>query len=128
MKLIFYLLLLTFAICLGSTNGYAQNGGNPNPSSIIITITDPFGQIPRTPTNIPIVGYVLNNTINLFFNDDLGQVLIVLEEAIDGVLLSTAVDTSEGFVCIPFSGAPGSYTLTFTLEDGTSYIGRFDIL
>ena len=114
MKHIFYLLLLTFAICLGSTNGYAQNGGNPN--------------IPRTPTNIPIVGYVLNNTINLFFNDDLGQVLIVLEEAIDGVLLSTAVDTSEGFVCIPFSGAPGSYTLTFTLEDGTSYIGRFDIL
>lgn len=128
MKHIFYLLLLTFAICLGSTNGYAQNGGNPNPSSIIITITDPFGQIPRTPTNIPIVGYVLNNTINLFFSGDLGQLLIVLEEAFDGVLLSANVDTAEGYVCIPFSGPSGSYTITFNLENGTSYIGRFEIL
>lgn len=128
MKHIFYLLLLTFAICLGSTNGYAQNGGNPNPSSIIITITDPFGQIPRTPTNIPIVGYVLNNTINLYFSNDIGEMLFVLEESFDGVLFSTVVDTSEGFVCLPFCGIPGSYTISFNLEDDTRYIGRFEIL
>ena len=128
MKHIFYLLSLAFAICLASANGYAQNGGNPNPTSPIIIINAPGGQVPRTPTNVPIVGYVLNNTINLFFSGDLGQMHIVLEEAFDGVLLSAAVDTAEGYVCIPFTGTSGSYTLTFNLEDGTSYIGRFEIL
>lgn len=28
----------------------------------------------------------------------------------------------------PFSGAPDTYTIYFTLEDNTSYIGRFEIL
>lgn len=128
MKHIFYLLSLALTICLGSAKGYAQNSGTQTNTPIVVSPGISHGQIPRTPTNIPIVGYVLNNTINLFFNDDLGQVLIVLEEAIDGVILSTAVDTSEGFVCIPFSGPSGSYTITFNLENGTSYIGRFEIL
>lgn len=127
MKTFYLLTVLALSICFGSTNGYAQNGHNQTPAPIIITTNDPLGQTPRNPEIVPISGFVSQNSINLFFSIDLGSVSVTIEELSEGLLLSTVVNTSEGYAAIPFSGEPGSYRLFFYLSDGTEYIGSFCI-
>lgn len=128
MKPLLFSFVLALSICFGGTIGYAQENGNQTPTTIVITTNDPFGQGPRTPVIIPISGYVYDNVINLFFSNDLGDVSIRLEDSLGCTILSTTVDSSDGSESIPFSGAPDTYTIYFTLEDNTSYIGRFEIL
>lgn len=128
MKPLLFSFVLALSICFGGTIGYAQENGNQTPTTIVITTNDPFGQGPRTPVIIPISGYVYDNVINLFFSNDLGEINIRLEDSLGCTILSTTVDSSDGSESIPFSGAPDTYTIYFTLEDNTSYIGRFEIL
>lgn len=128
MKPLIFSFVLALSICFGGTIGYAQENGNQTPTTIVITTNDPFGQGPRTPVIIPISGYVYDNVINLFFSNDLGEINIRLEDSLGCTILSTTVDSSDGSESIPFSGAPDTYTIYFTLEDNTSYIGRFEIL
>ena len=128
MKPLLFSFVLALSICFGGTIGYAQENGNQTPTTIVITTNDPFGQGPRTPVIIPISGYVYDNVINLFFSNDLGEINIRLEDSLGCTILSTTVDSSDGSESIPFSGAPGIYTIYFTLEDNTSYIGRFEVL
>ena len=128
MKPLLFSFVLALSICFGGTIGYAQENGNQTPTTIVITTNDPFGQGPRTPVIIPISGCVYDNVINLFFSNDLGEINIRLEDSLGCTILSTTVDSSDGSESIPFSGAPDTYTIYFTLEDNTSYIGRFEIL
>lgn len=80
------------------------------------------------PGAFPISGFVINDTIYIQFSENLGDVTVSLSEATTGQLLSTVIDSSDGYAVIPFSGDPGCYSLTFNLENGASYIGRFEIL
>jgi hypothetical protein len=126
MKPLFSFLVLTLQICFLSFNSFGQEIVDPTPT--IIVISDPIGQGPRTPNIVPISGYVYENTIYLFFSNDLGDVNVRIEDSFGCTILSTTVDSSDGSESIPFSGAPGIYTIYFTLEDNTSYIGRFEVL
>ena len=127
MKTLLITFVLALQICFGSINCFAQENVDPTPTIIVVS-NDPSGQVPRTPTIVPISGYVYEYTIFLFFSNDLGDVSIRLEDSLGSIVLSTTVDSSDGSESITFSGAPDTYTIYFTLEDNTSYIGRFEIL
>ena len=128
MKQFLFIFVLALAICFGGTSGYAQENGGQTPVTVIIINTDSISQPPRTPTLVPISGYVLDNVINLFFSSDLGEISIRLEDSLGCTVLSTTADSSDGSESIPFSGAPDTYTIYFILEDNTSYIGRFELI
>ena len=85
-------------------------------------------QIPRSLSQVPITCYVVSNTIYLNFSNDIGEVDVTLEEASQGIILQTSVDSSELTAIIPFGGAAGDYTITFTLPTGVLYIGGFSII
>ena len=118
------IILVFSAICWGSHNAKALSA-EQTPVAIIISTDDPFGEIPRAP--IPISGYVFDGTIYLIFSSNMGDVDIHLYESSLGLVLSTNVDSSENPIALPFSGEQGSYSITFELEDGSSFIGRFEI-
>ena len=82
----------------------------------------------RSPQSTPISGTVIGNTILIIFSRNVGDVNTSLDESTEGHLLNTVLDSADTYCFIPFSGAEGEYTLTFTLEDGTNYYGRFEIL
>lgn len=128
MKKILFLFVLTLSLCFCGTPGYAQDNGNQTPVVAVVITNDPICQLPRTPLPIPISGYVYENEIYLFFSNDLGDVSVRLEDSLGCTVLSTTVDSSNGSESLPFSGLPDSYTIYFTLEDNTSYIGRFELL
>ncbi|MBP5719869.1 MAG: DUF3244 domain-containing protein [Bacteroidales bacterium] len=126
MKKILFLIVLSLTIGFGNTRANAQSNDNGSAIEIVIDNNGSVSQLPRTP--IPISGYVYENEIFLFFSNDLGDVSIRLEDSLGCTVLSTTVDSSNGSESLPFSGLPDSYTIYFTLEDNTSYIGRFELL
>lgn len=128
MKQFLFIFMLALAICLGSTIVYAQDNGSQTPVTIIVDTNNPYGQGPRTPSLVPISGYVLDNAIILFFSSDLGEISIRIEDSFGCTILSTSIDSSDGSESLPFNGVPDTYTIYFTLQDNTSYIGRFEIL
>lgn len=102
-------------------------GESQTPVRIIITEGGSQGDGPRSPENVPILGGVIGNSIYLSFLTSLGDIEIRLEEEEEGLILNTVIDSSDGGEVILFSGASGIYTISFTLECGTVYIGRFVI-
>ena len=82
-------------------------------------------QKPRSPSVAPIACCVISDTIYLSFDSNLGVISVVLEEASEGIILQTPIDTSSLSAVIPFSGDPGEYCITITLPSGNVYEGRF---
>lgn len=68
-----------------------------------------------------------SSLINILFHYDLGDIYIDLMNMETGEYVSNIIDSSVGNVIIPFSGEEGYYTITFTLADGVTYIGEFEI-
>ena len=123
-------ILLTIAVILSMIGSNLSAGSIADRIPIYIVITQQEGgnEVPRTPVCLPVVGVVYEDSIILSFTNDVGDVSVCLEEEIGGLLLSTVVDSSDGDVEIPFSGAPGSYSITFNLSDGTKLLGTFIIM
>ena len=95
-----------------------------------VTLIEQFptgSQIPRSPSVIPITCHVFFNAVYVSFSEDIGEVEITLEEAFEGIILQTSVDSSELSVMLPFSGAPGEYIITFQRTSGAVYYGTFVI-
>jgi hypothetical protein len=88
---------------------------------------DNNGGIPRLPSIVPISGFVEDGVIHLNFSCDLGNVSVVIEHSVFGIILQTVVDGSDPEAIIPFLEYPGDYTIYFTTSGGNSYIGRFSI-
>lgn len=120
-------ILVLFAIFIGiikTNTSFAQE--------LIVIINDPplgenEGGIPRQPSIVPISGFVEDGVIHLNFSCDLGNVSVVIEHSVFGIILQTVVDGSDPEAIIPFLEYPGDYTIYFTTSDGNSYIGRFSI-
>ena len=96
--------------------------------TLIEQLPDAEEQKPRSLFQVPITCYVVSNTIYLNFSNDIGEVDVTLEEASQGIILQTSVDSSELSAILPFGGAAGEYTITFTLPTGVLYIGGFSII
>lgn len=65
--------------------------------------------------------------VNVYFFDNLGDVTVEIENTDTAEYHSYLVDSSLGGDSFLISGAPGHYTITFTLANGTEYIGEWEI-
>lgn len=120
----YILVLFAFFICVCKTSvAFAQEPIIINPG----ISDDNNGGTPRLPSIVPISGFVEDGVIHLNFSGDLGNVSVVIEHSVFGIILQTVVDGSDPEAIIPFLEYPGDYTIYFTTSDGNSYIGRFSI-
>ena len=103
--------------------GYDSSAQEP---AIIVIINSDIGNGPRSLEAVPINGCVVSDTIYLAFASDLGEIEVILEESVQGVLLETSVNTSNLSAVIPFSGVAGEYHISFILQSGIVFEGRFD--
>ena len=67
------------------------------------------------------------SAVNVYFFDNLGNVTIEIENTDTAEYHSYLVDSSLGGDSFLISGDPGHYTITFTLANGTEYIGEWDL-
>jgi hypothetical protein len=61
------------------------------------------------------------------FSENLGEIDVTLEEAYEGIILQTSIETASLSAVIPFAGGPGDYTITFSLPSGKVYYGEFHL-
>lgn len=66
------------------------------------------------------------SAVNVYFFDNLGDVTVEIENTDTAEYHSYLVDSSLGGDSFIISGDPGHYTITFTLANGTEYIGEWD--
>lgn len=97
-------------------------GAETTPISIRVKIPEPTA--PRTPAVVPISAMVNGSTLYVTFTGDLGDVDYELVNLDTAEIVSDQVE-GTGLVLIPFSGDPGSYTITFTLSNGVQFYGEF---
>jgi hypothetical protein len=122
------LLLLFALVCSVHAQTSTQFPSKQTPTEIEIKDQQNTGQGPRSSSQIPITAYVISNTIYITFSNDLGDVDVTLEEASQGIILQTSVDSSELSAILPFGGAAGEYTISFSFPTGALYIGVFSII
>ena len=112
---------LTIASTFPAMSRTSAGEGDPIP----IRINPPVGSNPpRTPMETPIAAEMEGNTLYISFTGNLGIVDYELENQSTNEIVSDQVE-GTGLVLIPFSGDPGSYTITFTLSNGVQFYGEF---
>ena len=67
------------------------------------------------------------SAVNVYFFDNLGDVTVEIENTDTAEYHSYLVDSSLGGDSFLISGDPGHYTITFTLANGTEYIGEWEL-
>lgn len=67
------------------------------------------------------------SAVNVYFFDNLGEVTVEIENSDTAEYHSYIVDSSLGGDSFLISGDPGHYTITFTLANGTEYIGEWEL-
>lgn len=79
--------------------------------------------------NVPIEAAYNESThlVSVSFLSNLGIVDIEIENEDAGVSSSYQVNSAIGYHSFVISGATGLWTITFTLADGTEYIGEWGI-
>lgn len=117
------------SLCTVSPICHSKNDGPEKDIKIIIKDPKPTKPIHRSPEVVPMQASLMGNSslINILFHYDLGEIYIDLMNMETGEYVSNIIDSSVGNVIIPFSGEEGYYTITFTLADGVTYIGEFEI-
>lgn len=126
------MLKILLTLCLAASFGTmeAHNSGvDGDPVIVVISNgNDMFSGGNRGSGIVPISGYAdtTGGFVSLYFAQPCGMVQISFSNISDGSHYSTLVNGS-GPVVIPLVLSPGSWTVTFTLGDGTVYIGEFTI-
>lgn len=93
---------------------------------LIIENTGVDPHSPRAPAHIPIICYLdeFNGHICFSFSYPLGDVTIILTEAIAGVVSADEYSSSSGVVSVSIP-EPGVYNISLIIESGAEYIGYF---
>lgn len=106
----------------------ADPGDDPTPI-IIIEIGDPDEDPHRSSVQIPIECFYYStlSSIVSVFQYSLGSVTVEIENLITGTYSMQIINGNYGAHVIPFNDVSGSYQITFTLMDGTEYIGELAI-
>lgn len=125
LKIFFTLCLACSFARLDARNCTADD--NPVPI-VIVTEDEDLSGGNRGTGIVPISGYAdtTGGFVSLYFAQPCGMVQISFSNFSDGSHYSTLVNGS-GPVVIPLVLSTGSWTVTFTLGDGTVYIGEFTI-
>ena len=85
------------------------------------------GDVPRDSTQAPILCFLISNTIMLDFYTDLGIIDVTISEESDGIVYEESVNSGSGVSILDFSGIPGNYTITFSLQSGQYFFGEFSL-
>lgn len=125
MKRIVFILLsilcVSFSVC--------ARADDP-PQSIPITIilnSEQEEHTHRSPSSIPIWAYYNTNAsaVDVFFQQDLGEIHIIVTNLSSGVYAEYDIYSSIGVALIPIWTDYGQYTLSFRLSDGRCFEGSF---
>jgi hypothetical protein len=123
--------LLLFLTLLCFTPLIKAQTGNGDPTEIILGEggSHDEGRNHRSPSVIPIEAsyFAFSSSLLLTFNNDLGSVIILVENQTSGWYFQTQINAISGSQLLPISGDVGLYEITFTLSDGHEYIGTFEI-
>lgn len=104
------------------------NAGHGFDDIIILQDKESEGEvIHRNPTLIPIECFLVSDSIQVFFLENLGLITVEIENLTTGEYTQTVVNSATGSAIFPISGNTGSWTITFSLSDGTEYYGEFVI-
>ena len=119
--------LIGLFACIAETRSFA---GDENTIPIIIGEGD-FGGSPiiRSPGSVPIEAayYPSLSFILVNFDYDLGSISVKIECLTTGAYSQVLLNATQGVHPFLISGDTGIYEITFTLSDGHTYIGSFEI-
>lgn len=124
--------ILTLICAVSATLALLASPMKDDEKSIPVPITKEGtkkGGVLRAPEVVPIKVFLMKDLhlLSCQFNRNLGDVNIELMNTMTGEYVSDIIDSCTGMSIFPFSCNEGFYTLTFTLQDGTMYIGEFEI-
>lgn len=130
MKKHFAIILISAVVfCLAApTILLADSGDDPTPI-IVIGYGDPSGEPDRSPVQIPMECYYYStlSSIVSVFQSSLGSVIVEIENLTTGSYSMQIINGNYGAHVIPFNDVSGSYRISFTLMDGSEYIGELAI-
>ncbi len=118
-----------FAFFLVSTFNLSADPGDDPIVIIIEEEGDPNEDPLRSPTPVPIVCYFypsLSSIVSVF-QYSLGNVTVEIENETTGAYSSQIINGTIGAHVIPIANMSGLYSITFTLYDGTTYYGEFEV-
>lgn len=133
-----FISILTFILCLPSLifasplSVIDKDDDTIAPPSIIIIIIKTPPPVPGQPRSLvqaPIECQYnpYMNGICTTFNQDLGELDVLVENLSTGEYLEGTVDSADGYVVLPVSSTPGLYNIAFVTEAGVEYTGEFEL-
>lgn len=133
-----FISILTFILCLPSLifasplSVIDKDDDTIAPPSIIIIIIKTPPPVPGQPRSLvqaPIECQYnpYMNGICTTFNQDLGELDVLVENLSTGEYLEGTVDSAEGYVVLPLSGTVGVYNISFVTASGVEYTGEFEL-
>lgn len=133
-----FISILTFILCLPSlifasplsvTDKDDDTIAPPSIIIIIIKTPPPVPGQPRSLVQAPIECQYnpYMNGICATFNQDLGELDVLVENLSTGEYLEGTVDSAEGYVVLPVSSTAGVYNISFVTASGVEYTGEFEL-
>ena len=111
-----------------TVSGNVQHGGGNTNEPIDIPLLPATPARPRTPDyGTEISAYYQNGVIYLQFNEDLGCMDVQVINLTTGELWSDDACSDSGMETVSVSSATGSYAITLTTDNGSTYSGEYTI-
>jgi hypothetical protein len=128
-KLLLIATVMLAALLFSSPNSFAQVIDEGEEIDVTMNNSGPNQSGNRLPVVVPIrvTYYSQSTSVEVLFTSNLGDVTVVIENTDTAEYHSYLVDSSLGGDSFLISGDPGHYTITFTLANGTEYIGEWEI-
>lgn len=102
--------------------------GGEDVNIIIVDPTDAGAEVlHRDSAQAPILCTLEEDYLEVTFLSSMGYVSVEIENLTSGEYNLTMINAVIGSEIFPISGNPGTWTITFTLSDGTVYYGAFVI-
>ena len=122
-------ILLSIAILLCTVvSGNIEYEKNKDPETAIGIVLQKGPLGPRTPNYCSeISAYYQNGVIYLQFNEDIGCMDVEVVNLTTGELWSDDACSDSGMETVSVSSATGSYAITLTTDNGSTYLGEYTI-
>lgn len=125
------LVLILSVFCFANTITRAETGAFVQGPSIPIIVVNPTpdNPQPKSPGMSDIYCSYSEQTacLNFTFSSNLGNLTITVINTASGETVSSTVDASIGYECIPISGDSGYYVISIVSSGGNSYYGSFTL-
>lgn len=119
-------ILLVVSAFTGISGEHHTSITSENPQILIIPIPSDIPDAPRMPVYNPFFAELMNGYVILGSSSSYGTVSVSLTSTA-GDDYSTILDTTDGAIILPISGAAGFYTILITTPGGAQFVGEFTI-